>query len=135
MNTVKYYKTHEHEQYVKLMNDGKALAIRDNYYCPEINYNFFPTHLIDVMCKEITEDEFYDVFDRVHQKLRDLLLDVEMIYPHEFTRDIARLVRNYDHNYMYIESMSQLKMVEQNNAKIKDKLKELGVKSFEGVVL
>ena len=131
MNTVKYLKNKD--IYYKVF-EKRYIVVFAFESSPGIEY-FNIEKAILPEDEEIEIFEFYDKFKEVQQRLEDLLLDVKMIYPNEFTRDIARLVRNYDHNYMYIESMSQLKMVEQNNAKIKDKLKELGVKSFEGVVL
>jgi hypothetical protein len=83
--------------------------------------------------EEITWNEFYKAFDKVHQKLRDSLLDIEYIVPAVLTRNIASLVNQYDANCKYIEDGAQRRTQERKNAEILTKLAALGVKRFEGI--
>ena len=126
----KYYKVEE--RYIKVVNENQICCVFDTKIIPSIDYNMIPRdYLIEE--NEIKWSEFYEVFDRVYQMLRDLLLDIQYNDGSELTPTIAQLVRNYDRAVQYIECSGQRSMQEEKNSKILSKLKELGVKSFEGI--
>jgi len=126
----KYYKVED--RYIKVVNENSIICVWDNKTIPSIDYNMIPRdYLIEE--NEIKWSEFYEVFDRVYQMLRDLLLDIQYNDGSELTPTIAQLVRNYDRAVQYIECSGQRSMQEEKNSKILSKLKELGVKSFEGI--
>jgi len=126
----KYYKVEE--RYIKVVNENSDICVFDTKIIPSIDYNMIPRdYLIEE--NEIKWSEFYEVFDRVYQMLRDLLLDIQYNEGSELTPTIAQLVRTYDRAVQYIECSGQRSMQEEKNSKILSKLKELGVKSFEGI--
>ena len=66
---------------------------------------------------------------------KTLLLDIQYNEGSELTPTIAQLVRNYDRAVQYIECSGQRRTQEEKNNKILSKLKNLGVKSFEGITI
>jgi len=70
----KYYKVEE--RYIKVVNENQICCVFDTKIIPSIDYNMIPRHYL-IVENEIEWDKFYEVFDRVHQMLRDLLLDIQ----------------------------------------------------------
>ena len=128
----KYYKVED--RYIKVVNENQVCCVWDNKTCPEINYNMIPRHYL-VSENEIKGSEFDEAFEKVHLLLRNLLLDIEYEIGYELNPEIARLVRNYDRAVQYIECSGQRRTQEEKNNKILSKLKNLGVKSFEGITI
>ena len=128
----KYYKVED--RYIKVVNENSIICVWDNKIIPSIDKNMVPRHYL-VSENEIKWSEFYDAFDKVHQMLRDLLLDIQYNEGSELTPTIAQLVRNYDRAVQYIECSGQRRTQEEKNNKILSKLKNLGVKSFEGITI
>lgn len=126
-----YKKNKNNDIYYKILNDRKIIVF--DFVYPEIAV--FSNFSKDIE-EELIESSWYEfntVFNKVHRKINDLLLDIEYNEGGKLTSEVANLVRNYDYNYLYIEDSGQMRKAEEKNIIIKDKLRKLGVKSFNGI--
>jgi len=126
----KYYKVDD--RYIKVVNENSVCCVWDNTECPEINYNLVPK-AYQLPENVIHWSEFSEAFEKVHQLLKNSLLNIEYNNGFKLTNRIAQLVRSYDANAKYIDDGGQLRIQEEKNDKIMAELKDLGVKSFEGI--
>lgn len=132
MKTI-YKKNKNNDIYYKILNDRKIIVF--DFVYPEIAvFSNFSKELEEDLI-DASWDEFNTIFNKVHRKINDLLLDIEYNEGGELTTEVANLVRNYDYNYLYIEDSAQMRRAEEKNIIIKDKLRRLNVKMFQGVKL
>lgn len=128
-----YKKNKNNDIYYKILNDRKIIVF--DFVYPEISVFSNFSKDIEEELIESSWDEFNTVFNKVHRKINDLLLDIEYNEGGKLTSEVANLVRNYDYNYLYIEDSGQMRKAEEKNIIIKDKLRKLNVKKFEGITL